>query len=242
MSEPTAPTTGLVLLPGLGGHAGEFDAQAEQFGRQRRVLALDPFSAGDLSVDGQADQLAELVRRRGLAGVVVLGHSHGGIVALATAARHPDLVAGLVVLDSPLLLPRAVRALARVPLSVLRTRLAARVLRGFFAATFTESDPAAWRTEVLRRLDLVPRQVASAVVHGTFTYDTARAIDALEVPVLVVRANVPLRTRRLPGHVQVGDATGAGHWPHVHAPEVVNDLIAEFLSAPRPVRPGSRSR
>lgn len=221
----------MVLLPGLAGHAGEFAAQRDRFGRHRRVLALDPFGEGDLRVSGQADQLANLVRRQHLGPVVVVGHSHGGVVSLAMAARHPHLVAGLIVLDAPILLPRAVRVLARAPLTALHTALARPLLRRFFTATFTEADTRAWRSEVLKRLDDVPARVARAAVHGTFTYDTAEALQRLAVPTMVVQANIPLRAERLPGHVLSHRVSGVGHWPHVHAPEAVNDLIARFIAA-----------
>jgi len=54
---------------------------------------------GPFDMDGQvADLLGLLQGRR----AVLVGHSYGGNVALATAARHPDLVAGVVVYESPL--------------------------------------------------------------------------------------------------------------------------------------------
>src|SRR6476469_5291976 len=166
----------MVLLPGLAGHDLEFMAQTEYFGQHRRVVALNPFRSGDLTVDGQSDQLAELVVRQRLNPAVVVGHSHGGVLALAMAARHPGLVAGLVVLDAPVMLPGGVRVALRVPLSALRTPLARPLLRRFFAATFSSQDRPAFRADVLRRLDSVPHEVAAAAVRGTFTYNTAAAL------------------------------------------------------------------
>jgi pimeloyl-ACP methyl ester carboxylesterase len=221
----------MVLLPGLAGHDLEFMAQTEYFGQHRRVVALNPFRSGDLTVDGQSDQLAQLVVEQRLNPVVVVGHSHGGVVALAMAARHPGLVAGLVVLDAPVMLPAAARAALRVPLTALRTPLAMPLLRKFFAATFSDHDPLPFRAEVLRRLAAVPSAVAGAAVHGTFTYNTAAALRSLAVPTLVVRANIPIRMDQLPDRIDGAVVTGAGHWPHVHAPGRVNLLLEQFLSA-----------
>jgi pimeloyl-ACP methyl ester carboxylesterase len=47
------------------------------------------------------DQLVDFIVARGLAGATVVGHSLGGIVGLLAACRRPDLVGGLVMLDSP---------------------------------------------------------------------------------------------------------------------------------------------
>lgn len=54
---------------------------------------------GPFEMDGQVADLVELLAGRR---AVLVGHSYGGNVALATAARHPDLVAGVVVYESPL--------------------------------------------------------------------------------------------------------------------------------------------
>jgi pimeloyl-ACP methyl ester carboxylesterase len=46
-----------------------------------------------------ADELARYIRERGLRNPVVIGHSMGGTVALMLAARHPDLVGRVMVVD-----------------------------------------------------------------------------------------------------------------------------------------------
>lgn len=239
----------VVLLPGLAGARTEFAALVDRFAAAHPVHALDPFGAGDLTVDGQADQLAAAVRRlscdpaavRRMSGdpAVVVGHSHGGLVALSMAARHPDLVAGVVLIDTPVLLPRAARLLARLPLAALGTPLARPAVRLFLAATFRDADPPAWRDEVLTRLAAVPLPVVRAVVAGTFTYDSTRRLRELTVPALCVRANIPIRLERLPSGVRTADIPGAGHWVHVHAADRTGDAVAGFLST---LPAGARSK
>lgn len=54
---------------------------------------------GPFGADAQvADLVAVLAGRR----AVLIGHSYGGNVALATAARHPDLVAAAAIYETPL--------------------------------------------------------------------------------------------------------------------------------------------
>ncbi|WP_246676364.1 alpha/beta hydrolase [Mesorhizobium sp. B1-1-5] len=50
-----------------------------------------------------ADDIAGLIRRLRLDRPVVVGHSLGGMVSIALAARHPELVGGLVILASALM-------------------------------------------------------------------------------------------------------------------------------------------
>lgn len=73
-----------------------------------RVTRYDRRGYGrSLAVGGpfeMALQVADLVEVIGgaVAPCVVVGHSYGGNVALATAQRHPDLLAGVVVYEAPL--------------------------------------------------------------------------------------------------------------------------------------------
>lgn len=57
----------------------------------------------------QADLLREAVRRLGIQRPILMGHSFGGAVALAYAARYPDEVAGVVTL-APQAFPKATAA------------------------------------------------------------------------------------------------------------------------------------
>ena len=48
------------------------------------------------------DQLTDFIVANDLAGAMLVGHSLGGLVSLMAACRRPDLVGGLVMLDSPI--------------------------------------------------------------------------------------------------------------------------------------------
>ena len=54
---------------------------------------------GPFVIDSQVDDLVRLLAGRT---AVLIGHSYGGNIALATAERHPDLVAGVAVYETPL--------------------------------------------------------------------------------------------------------------------------------------------
>lgn len=53
---------------------------------------------GSLTPEGQADLIAGLMERRGIASAIVVGHSFGGATAATLALRHPGKVSGLVFL------------------------------------------------------------------------------------------------------------------------------------------------
>jgi len=76
------------------------------FPEDRRVVALDLLAAQpqseesnfDVSFDGLADLVAEFAAAIGLTDYVLLGHSHGGALALRLATMRPDLLNALVLL------------------------------------------------------------------------------------------------------------------------------------------------
>ena len=97
----------IVLIHGASGNMRDFTH--DLMGRlvtSYRVTVLDRPGLGysqRLDRDGatifeQADHLAAAMADLGLRRPLVLGHSYGGAVALAWAARHPGKVAGLVLL------------------------------------------------------------------------------------------------------------------------------------------------
>ncbi|NUR70137.1 MAG: alpha/beta hydrolase [Hamadaea sp.] len=89
---------------------------AEQLASDHRFVAVDLRGRGDsrdlpppYGIDRHADDIAEVIRAYGESAVLV-GHSMGAFVAVATARRHPDLVRRLVLVDggAPLPLPPGV--------------------------------------------------------------------------------------------------------------------------------------
>lgn len=97
----------LVLLHGFPLDHRMWDEVARLLPPGRPVHAVDlpgtPGNATDLpepALEASADLVAELVRAAGIERVVVAGLSMGGYVALAMVERHPDLVAGLALVDT----------------------------------------------------------------------------------------------------------------------------------------------
>jgi pimeloyl-ACP methyl ester carboxylesterase len=219
----------VIFIPGLAGHSGEFDALARQWA-SGPVLRLHPFAGGDLSIAGQARQVTARAADAGLDRFVVVGHSQGGLVALELAASRPDLVAGVAILDAPVLVPRPLRPVLRLFAALLGTPAGPALLRAFFRATFVEADPSEHRDAVLARLAAVPPSVARRIVAAAFGYDGAAALDAVRVPATYVRANIPTRLSRMPAHVRGCAISGAGHWVHVHQPQQVSREL-ETLAA-----------
>jgi pimeloyl-ACP methyl ester carboxylesterase len=104
----------LLLLHGLGASTFTWRHIVPALARDHRVIALDlkgfgrsdkPFDARYSAAD-QAALVAAFIRKRGLTGVTLVGHSFGGTVVLQTVLDldgEPERVARLVVIDAPAL-------------------------------------------------------------------------------------------------------------------------------------------
>jgi proline iminopeptidase len=86
------------LLPELDRLAGAFRlVYYDQRGRGRSADGVRP---EDVSLRSDVDDLDRVRRHVGLESIAVLGHSWGGVLAMAYAIRHPDRVSHLILLDT----------------------------------------------------------------------------------------------------------------------------------------------
>ena len=102
----------LLLIHGGAAHARWWDMIAPLLAPTHRVIAVDLSGHGDsghreaYSVERWAEEVMAAAEQLGGRGRPVLaGHSMGGFVAIAAAARHSDRTAGIIVIDSPVRRP-----------------------------------------------------------------------------------------------------------------------------------------
>lgn len=99
---------GLVFVHGGGAHAHWWTHVAATFASEFSVLAIDLSGHGDSDhrdeyvLEQWTDEVIAVADAGGIDGLpVIIGHSMGGFVTIATAARHADRMAGVIVCDSP---------------------------------------------------------------------------------------------------------------------------------------------
>jgi pimeloyl-ACP methyl ester carboxylesterase len=98
----------LVLIHGYAGSVNWWERAARILARKRRVIRLDLLGHGasekprrGYAMAEQGRRVVNVVRKLGVKRIVVVGHSMGGHVAVATAERDRDLVRGVVVIGTP---------------------------------------------------------------------------------------------------------------------------------------------
>ncbi len=99
---------GIVFVHGGAAHSHWWSHIAPAFLADHSVAAIDLSGHGDsdrretYGLDFWCDEVAAVIEDAGFDGPPLLvGHSMGGFVTIGTAARHADLLAGAIIVDSP---------------------------------------------------------------------------------------------------------------------------------------------
>jgi pimeloyl-ACP methyl ester carboxylesterase len=235
----------LVFLHFFGGSARSWDPVLAELGEEFRALALDlpgfgaaAGASGPYTVAAYADRVEEAVRTHELKNYVLVGHSMGGKIALALAARRPPGLRGLVLLapSPPTSEPIEEEMRAKLiagwgcygPASETLARITGRPLEGALRertiADMMTSDMLAW---------------IAWLEHGS-REDIAASMASIDVPALILSGD---RDAVLPSELverEVGDrlessstviVPGAGHLLPIEAPQAVAAEIRLFAKA-----------
>jgi len=94
----------VILIHGVVGSSANWRGNLAALAEEASVYAIDQLNMGgsqripglDASLEATADRVAAFMDAVGIARAEIVGHSHGGAVALMLAARHPERVRSLI--------------------------------------------------------------------------------------------------------------------------------------------------
>jgi len=240
----------VVMAHGLLMDLSMYEAQLPALCDRYRVLRYDHRGQGDsatprdgLDMDTLCEDAAALIVALGVAPCHFVGMSMGGFVGLRLAARHPDTLRSLTLIDTS-----ATREPFMARLRFHAMRLAARVigLRPFIPEMLrlmfgpsTRTNPAQQRMLALwrERLRLRPRSVLRAVKPVVTRRDVSAELGNIRCPTLVIVGEEDVLTgldcaEHMVAHI--ANATllrvpRAGHSANMEAPEPVNAALRAHL-------------
>ncbi|MEX2245291.1 MAG: alpha/beta hydrolase [Dehalococcoidia bacterium] len=219
-----------------------FAPQMAHFSPRHRCVAVDLRGHGDsdkpesaYTFDVFADDLAWLCGELKLTKPVVVGHSMGGAIALALAARHPQLASAIVMLDAPVIFPPAAASDVGPFLEALRTPACHDVLREFFSQRlFIPTDDATRKARILDGAARMRQHVIVACFEAILGFDSDASARACRVPALYVVADPPLaellRFREACPQLMTAQTAGSGHFHQLEVPDQINAMIERFLA------------
>jgi len=246
----------VVFAHGLLWSGRMFDAQVAELADRFRCVTFDfrgqgqsEVTEGGYDMDTLSDDVAALIEALGCAPCHFVGLSMGGFIGMRLAARRPELVRSLVLMETSAdpepaenvpryrLLGGVVRLLGTLGMRLVMPR----VMRIMFGRTFLE-DPAReaerrlWRERGManRRRGIV--RALDGVIERKPVYDE---LGKIAVPTLVMVgdedvATVPAKAERLHAAIRGSRLVvipGAGHTSSVEQPEVVNAALEGFLAS-----------
>jgi pimeloyl-ACP methyl ester carboxylesterase len=243
----------VVFSHGLLFSADMFEAQVRALAPRYRCIRYDHRGQGRSAdpggrlhdIEDVTNDAESLIRALGVAPCHFVGLSMGGFVGMRLAARHPELLRTLTLLETSAdpepeeNVPRY-RLLALVSRWIGLRAVIGRVMpilfsRSFLADPSRAAERALWRN----RLASNRRSIVRAV-HGVIERrGVAGELPLVRVPTLVIVgeedvATVPAKAERIhaliPGSALVRIA-GAGHSSCIEQPERVNEELGSFLAS-----------
>ena len=232
----------VVLVHGMACDHTHVLPQLRHLSPRHRTIAVDlrghgrsdkPRGAYTTEVFG--DDLVFLFDQLGLDRPVLIGHSLGGSISLALAARRPDRVGALVLLDSGIRASEAKRDELKPFYDSLGGPDHADRVRQFVLARLVEpTDPPDVVDAVATTMAGTPAHVFLAMGDGVLAFDSVAAAARCRVPSLVILATRPFAppasVESLPPNWQVGRVVGSGHFVQLVVPDQVNGMLDRFLT------------
>jgi len=193
----------LVVIHGAGTPGELLRSDLAELSREFRVITYDrrgygASSESPLSWQAHGDDAAALIGELGTAPAVVLGYSAGAIVALELALEHPDLVAGLVLIEPTVYMEGALSVRCR--LEYLKAQLLRR-LRGErrgadswirYISTYSTGG-SAWDRAVPERRERILANAAGIFADmdsGDAAHIEPGRLAAIDVPVTILNAEL----------------------------------------------------
>ncbi|MGA7323951.1 MAG: alpha/beta fold hydrolase, partial [Rhodomicrobium sp.] len=195
---------------------------------------------------GFADDIAWQCTQLSLEKPVIIGHSLGGAITLELCGRHPDLAAGMMMIDSIVMPPSALR-------DALKLR---QLLEGIGGPNYLAvSRASAWEIGcdydhparrkaiydkyILPPCEKTPQHVAySTIRNATLNYDPVPAAKGCKIPMAYISADVPRvnmardldSLQKLCPQLTTSKTLLAGHFNTIEVAEQVNAMIERFLA------------
>lgn len=225
----------LLLIHGAGGSSQSWQKQLS--GLQGHLIAVDLPEHGESegkaldSISAYGEFVWEFSQALRLKRYVLVGHSMGGGIALDFALHHSEVLEGLIIVDSGARLkvnPELLTILARGEHPV-----------GNVQFMFAHNTPVAILEQAAKEMEEVSPSVYLADFQACDRFNILEQVKKIKVPALILcgqedRMTLPKFSEFL--HEEILDSRfvlipDAGHMAMLEQPELVNQVIREFVGA-----------
>lgn len=236
--EREGPGTPVVFVHSDGGVGGHWDLAMKHLVGKRPSVKFD--RRGHADSDAPADGLYDYARCAGDVLAVadacefprffLVGHSGGGAIAFATAARAPERLAGLLLVDpapDPSALPPGQIAQT---VEMLRGDDYEKTISAYYSS-IAGSDPKLAK-RIVHDAVTTPRETMIRTTEASAQFDAQSMADRYPGPKLSVIQSpfdLPGALHRLGSGFPFKSIDGVGHWLHLGAPDRFHAILDDFL-------------
>jgi pimeloyl-ACP methyl ester carboxylesterase len=233
-----------VLLHGITLDRHDLRPLADPLAREHTVVSVDlrghgesPVGSG-LEIEDLAADVCALADELELSGAVLIGHSLGGNVALAAAARSPERFGGLIILDStPMPTPEALAWLQSLVDSIDGPDYATVWPEFCRTALFGWTADDDLRTALSSRMGNAPPELTRPLVRSFTEYAERRGradLEACAMPILMISSSSPTNdedaVREVAPHTVFAQVVASGHFMHHEVPDQVYAMVEHFVT------------
>jgi pimeloyl-ACP methyl ester carboxylesterase len=228
----------VLFVHGNGANLTQWRHQLEHVRATRRAVAFDlrgmgqsdPARDTNYSVDAMTDDVQAVADALHLRRFIIVGHSYGGAVVAAYAAKHPERVAGVVFADAGGSIKMTDEQANRFLDAIRKNKDA--VVRQWFAPILAHGTEAT-KQEVLASVDKTAVDPFVGALVSMRTFDPVAAVNAYHGPILAIAATPTEGPSSL--HVQVPSLhvvkmDDVSHWLMLDKPDEFNRILDGFLA------------
>lgn len=238
--------TPLVLVHGFLGGAAQWQAEIDYFSETCDVIAPDLPGFGDANelpgcdrIEAMADYVIGLLDSLEINNFALLGHSMGGMIVQAIAAKIPDRVLRLVLYGTGPLgaMPNRFETIEQSRERLLSDGVE-KTIRRIGATWFIDCEQATGLPILSRIGDCASRDAALKAFDAMEEWDGRSALENLNMPTLVLWGDadrsyrwpqIEMLWQNLP-NASLAVIPGTSHAAHLEKPDLFHAVLEDFLS------------
>jgi len=220
-----------------------WNEQLPHFAQKYKVVAIELAGHGESGLDRNewtmgafGEDVVAVVNKLNLDQVVLAGHSMGGFVILEAARRIPQLVIGLVGVDT---LQNFEDKLTQEQIDEMLTPLRSNFVefsRNFVTSMFTPTSDSALVEKIANDMSSAPQVVGIGALEGYIDFqnnEIIRVLQEVQAPIVCINSdkyptNVETNQRYAPSF-QAKIMSGVGHFNMIEDPETFNRVLEETV-------------
>lgn len=248
LNQGKGPT--LLFLHGFAESHHVWERQIAHFSRKgHQTMAIDLAGFGasdiwpDISIDGMATLIHDLLVKENISSAIVFGHSMGGYIALSLADQYPECVSGLGLIHShPFADSEERRSARQKSIRFIqesgKTPYLKQLFPTFFPAGFIQNRPEIMEKQMADASRFSEEGITAALSAMASRRDQCLTLENMRQPVLFVLGLedqlIPpteemLSQTALPDKAVIHLLEGIGHMIQYEAPEQLERIMEAFI-------------